>query len=300
MKGSSFKYLCKEGCKNLWFNRVMAVTSIAILTTCLILVGAAYLITINVNKIVGYVQSESEIVVFLKEVDEAKRKEIQANFEKNPEISSVEYTSKEQGLEDAKELIGDSGYLLDGYKDRNPIPESFVIKIKDIAKTADLAEEFRAIEGVDVVKAAVDVADTLVSLKKMINTFGMVIVGVLVIVSVVIISNTIRATIFTRRKEINIMKYVGATNSFIRIPFVVEGFLLGLVSAVLAFLLIWGGYTWIVSAVATDSSLWLNSALANIIPFKQIASQIALFFAGAGVVVSTIGSIISIKSHVKV
>lgn len=369
MRFSSFRYLVKEGAKSLWTNRVMTFTSIGVLTTCLFIVGAAYLLTVNVSSMVSYVETQTEMSVFLEdfakpEIDapktsiendtpegdtddtaapegdtapegtddtapegdtegetdteteeslaqrlaeekeryrQAKVAEIQAEIESNPNVNSVEYVSKEQGLEDTREMLGDQGYLIDDIKDRNYIPDTFVITLKDIALTAATKSEIERISGVDLVMASTEVSDTLIYTQRAISTIGSGIILALAVISIVIISNTIRATIFARRKEINIMKFVGATNSFIRIPFVVEGFLLGLLSALISYLFIWGGYSYLINSFSTaDATMWLSSVLQNVVPFEDVAKNLALFFGITGTVIGSVGSLISIRNHVKV
>ncbi|MEG0691682.1 MAG: permease-like cell division protein FtsX [Oscillospiraceae bacterium] len=330
MKGSSFKYLLKEGVRNLWTNRVMAFTSVGVLTTCLLIVGAAYLLTANVDSMVRYVEGQSEMSIFLNEFVEPAPEQtppvegeappaegetppasiyssnedritaIKAEIEANPNVKSCEHISKEQGLENTKEMLGDNGYLLDGITDRNYIPDTFVITLKDVSLTAQTKTELEKNSEVDLIVASTTVSDTLTYIQRTINTLGSAIIIALGIISLVIISNTIRATIFSRRKEINIMKFVGATNSFIRIPFIVEGFTLGLISASIAYLVIWGCYSYLIQAFTTDVSAWLNSAFKSIIPFNDIALNLALFFVITGTLLGSIGSVISIRNHAKV
>ncbi|MFZ2539126.1 MAG: permease-like cell division protein FtsX [Oscillospiraceae bacterium] len=338
MKGSSFKYLLKEGVRNLWTNRVMAFTSVGVLTTCLLIVGTAYLLTANVDSMVSYVGGQSEMSIFLNEFvapkpeqtppakgDNTKVKDdttktdgaeikkantyssnqdritaIKAEVEANPNVKSCEYISKEQGLENTKEMLGDKGYLLDSITDRNYIPDTFVITLKDVSLTAQTKSQLEKSAEVELIIASTTVSDTLTYIQRTINTLGTAIIIALGIISLVIISNTIRATIFTRRKEINIMKFVGATNSFIRIPFIVEGFVLGLISAVISYFVIWGSYSYLIQAFTTDVSVWLNSAFTSIIPFNEIALNLALFFVLTGTLLGSIGSVISIRNHARV
>lgn len=300
MKFSGFKYLTKEGCKNVWRNRVMSFTSIGVLTTCLIIVGAAYLITVNVNSVVKYIEGQSEMVVIVEEIDQAATTQLENNIKSIENIKSYNYISKEQALQNEMERLGDSAHLLEGYTDRNPLPAIFEIKVKDLSKTRDTAATLRELAGVESVQASDDVADTLTYMQNTVNTFGSALIIVLAIISMVIISNTIRATIFARRKEINIMKYVGATNSFIRIPFLVEGFLLGLISATIAFLVIWGGYQYLMGANTSGMTIWIKSMFDSLIPFKDIALDLGLFFGITGTMLGMIGSGISIRNHARV
>lgn len=301
MRASSFRYLLKEGFRNLWTNRVMTFTSIGVLTTCLLIVGAAYLITINVNSMVAYVESQNEMSVFMeRDADEAAVQAAKKQIESNPNVATVVYISKEEGFENMQESMGEAGALVEDIKELNPIPDTFNITAKDISMTAQLQQELLKIEGVETVTASVEVADTLTNVQQIATSLGGVIILALGIISLVIIANTIRATIFTRRKEINIMKFVGATNSFIRIPFLVEGFMLGLLSALITFLLIWGGYTYLLEAVRGDATSFLQSVFSNLIPFQELAGILALFFGVSGTVLGVLGSLISIRNHVKV
>ncbi|WMJ23568.1 permease-like cell division protein FtsX [Paludicola sp. MB14-C6] len=301
MKGSSFKYLLKEGIRSLWRNRVMAFTSVGVLATCLIIVGAAYLIKVNVDSMVGYIQNQTEMVVFLKQdADQATIDNVKSAIQKNANISKLTYVSKAQGLENTKKMLGNEGYLLDGLENRNTIPDMFELKVKDLSLTEQTVKELKTIAGVDIVQASNEVAHTLTYVQRTVNTFGSILIIALGIISLVIIANTIRATIFTRRKEINIMKYVGATNTFIRIPFIVEGFMLGLISAFIAFIVIWGGYHYLTAFVVEDASIWVKSALESIIPFKDLALTVGGFFTVTGTLLGTVGSVISIRNHARV
>lgn len=367
MRISSFNYLVREGFKNLYSNRIMAVTSIGVLTTCLIILAAAYLMTMNVQSMVSFVEGQSEMSVFLEEVivtptyttlppdlvvesgglviesniddladtniesenvedsttstpstttsnystsdnteleilrlrnEQVQR--VKTEIESNENVKSCTYISKEEGLENTREMLGEDGYLLDGIKDRNYIPDTFIVTLIDLSKTNESFSFIEQIEGVDIVIASTEVSDTLISIQKTVNTLGSLIILALAIISLVIISNTIRATIFARRKEINIMKYVGATNSFIRIPFLVEGFLLGLISAGIAYFLVWGGYNYLIQAFSMNSSAWLSSIFESIIPFESVADELAIAFGATGTILGSCGSVISIKNHAKV
>lgn len=314
MKRSSFRYLMREGVRSLWVNRIMSITSIGVLTTCLLLVGIAYLITVNVNGLVGYVSEQSEMSVFLKDVEKRegeseesvlKRRqeqveEVRAEIMAMPYTKTCTYISKEEGLENTKDMLGDAGYLLDGIKDRNYIPDTFVITLESLEHTGSVVSMLESLEQVDSVAASIEVSDTLTYIQRTVTVFGFVIILILGLISIVIISNTIRATIFARRKEINIMKFVGATNTFIRVPFIVEGFLLGLISALLAFVFIWAGYTYMLSSPMSGTTAWLDMALSNMLPFESVALPLGVFFLVTGVILGTVGSGASIRRYMKV
>ena len=298
MKASSFKYLVKEGATNVWLNRLMSLASVGVLTTCLLLIGFSLLITANINNMVDYIGDQNEVVFFIK--DDATQEQIDETFAslKNDErLFDVVYTDKAQALEEYKETMGDSAILLEGLEgEDNPCPASYRFKVADLSQTSAIVGELESHPIKELINAPTDVADTMTNVKDMINVFGLVLVVVLVVVSLVIIANTIRATVFSRRREINIMKYVGATNNFIRVPFFVEGILIGAIAAILAFLLIWGGYSLLFNYMTNHASVWLKQLLSSIIPFSQIAWPLLGCFMGSG----TVGCTFSIRNHLKV
>ncbi len=303
MRMSGLRYLIKEGFRNLWRNRVMSLTSVGVLTTCLLIVGVAFLLTINVNSIVHYVETQSEMCVFMVEgVTDDQLAQTEEEIRANKNVSGVELVTRTQGLENLKVQFGEDSFLLDGIDpESNPVPDTFIVTLHDIRKTQETQEALSKLENVDLVNASGEVADTLTYIQDTVSTLGLVIIIALAVISLVIISNTIRATIFTRRKEINIMKFVGARNSFIRIPFVVEGFALGLISAAVAFFAIWAGYAYLIQAFTEGmTSYWLESAFDSLIPFATIAPWLALFFGVTGTVLGVFGSLISIRNHIKV
>lgn len=299
MKSNSFKYLVGEGAKNVWYNRLMSFASVGVLTTCLLLVGFAMLFTMNVDEMVEFVMQQNEAVVFLKdEANDEQVAKLRQDLENNGNIDNITFISKEQAFEDQRETLGDDS-LMEGL-DKDTFPASFRVRIVDLSKMNQTVAALEKMDNVQKVNASPELAGTLSSAKNMVNIFGAVVIGALIIVSIVIIANTIRASVFSRRREINIMKYVGATDGFIRLPFVVEGLLLGFLSALVAFFVIWGAYTGLTHLITGGSSLWLKTMFQSIIPFKEVAWQIGLAFAGAGMITGGIGSAFCISSHLKV
>ena len=302
MKASSFKYLVKEGATNVWLNRLMSLASVGVLTTCLLLIGFSWLITANINNMIDYIGDQNEVVFFIK--DDATQEQIDetlAALKADGRLFDVVYKNREQALEEFKETMGEDAVLLEGLEgEDNPCPASYRFKIVDLSDTSAIVNELSENPIKLKINAPTDVADTMTNVKDMINVFGMVLIVVLIIVSLVIIANTIRATVFSRRREINIMKYVGATNNFIRVPFFVEGILIGAIAAVLAFLLVWGGYALLFNYITDHASTWLRQLLSSVIPFSQIAWPLFGCFVGSGVIVGTVGCTFSIRNHLKV
>lgn len=303
MRASSFRYLVKTGVHNLWANRMMTVASVGTLIACLLIVGFAVLFSINVDSIVEYLGQQNEVVVFMQMDTPA---EYMATMEE--ELNSMEgldevvYVSSEEGFAEYKEGLGEDSYLLDGMEAEAAeiLPAKFTAKIVDPQQVDAILASIRRMDYVDTAEAPTDLTKTLVSVRTMVNTIGGIVIAALVLVSLVIITNTIRASVFTRRKEISIMKYVGATNGFIRVPFIVEGVLLGIIAAVIAFLGIWGGYTIFVDAFATETSSWLGSITQNLVPFWDMGYQLLGYFLLAGILTGGVGSAFSMRGHLKV
>ena len=285
MRFGSFTYLLKQGAKNTYLNKAMSFASVGVLTACLVLVGMAMLFSENIKSIVGVIQQQNEIVIY---VDDDLTPSLEATLDRQirsmPNVSSVKYISKEQAFDNQKEILGD---LLDGYENEDVFPASYHVKVKDLS----LIEEN---------VAALNSLQVMVKTDKGVSLAGTVVVVALLIVSFVIIMNTIKITVFSRRREINIMKYVGATNGFIRMPFLVEGMILGGISVLISLLIIWYFYSQILSAIQGDSNAWLGSTVNALIPFSKIALPLGISYLVAGVTIGGLGSLVSIRKHLKV
>ena len=301
MKSSSVKYLIHEGARNVGSNRFMSLASVGVLTACLLLIGAAWLITINVNSIIGYVEQQNEIMAFVKDgTDQDQILQIEDKLRGIDNVHEVIYVSKDQALEQQKELLKDNAYLFEGFSNDNPYPDSFRLKVNDLSKLQETIDSVEAVDGIDSTSASADLAATITDIKKGISFAGTYIVAILSLVSLVIVANTIKITVFSRRKEIGIMKYVGATDLFIRLPFLVEGLILGLMSALLAFFMLWGGYQVVMQWMGGTQSSWVMMAFSNLVPFKDVALELLGAFCVAGMGIGTIGSMLFMGRFLKV
>lgn len=301
MRSGSIRYLLKEGVRNLWTNRLMTFASMGVLTACLLLVGFAMLLSDNVNSIVGYIEDQNELVAFLeKDNTEEENLALLEQIQAMSDVEEIVYVTKEEAWQIQKEKLGDAASLLEENGD-NPYYAYFTIKERDLSKLSATSAAIKKLDGIEKVNSSDSFAKSIVQLRQMVTLFGGAIIIALVLVSLVVIANTIRAAVFSRRKEINIMKYVGATNSFIRVPFLVEGVVLGALSAAIAFLLIWGGYTLLLDTLTNDLTIsFLANALKSMLPFREVALKLWLLFLGAGVITGALGSVISVRSHLKV
>lgn len=301
MTGGSFRYLVKHGVLNLWLNKLMSLASIGILAACLVLIGGAALISVNVNDIFSNIEDQNEMRVFLLETITASEKaSIEKRLDSITEIAEYRFIDKDEALEEAKELLGDNASILDGYIDDNPLAVSYKLRLNDITKTRELFEELSAMPGVEQVNAMNDVADTISGLERTILIFGGLVVIILILASIVVIQNSIRLTTYARRREINIMKYVGATNTFIRLPFLVEGILVGLIAAALAFGILYGIYRGVIKIFDSSSIIWVQKVSGQLVDFKICAPYLIIGFSASGILLGSIGSSSAIRRYLKV
>lgn len=301
MNGSSAKYLLGEGVRSMRENRQMSIASVGVLMACMLLIGAAVLFSVNMNALMGYVKNQNEIVAYVDlNATIEQIASLETQIEDMDNISSYVYISKEQALEESMQDLGSSAYLLDGLIDDNPLPASFRIKVGDLERLTETVAALEETPLVYQVNAATDVVTVLLDISKGVNTGGLVIVAILAAVSILIIANTIKVTVFNRRREISIMKYVGATDAFIRIPFLVEGVIIGMISAVLAFGLLWVAYEYVLNWLGGSQSSWLLMVLESMVPFGSIAFPMLGGFAGSGAAFGLIGSLFFLRRYLKV
>lgn len=298
MRLGSFTYLLKQGAKNTYLNKAMSFASVGVLAACLVIVGFSVLISENVRSIIGYVQDQNEIVVYLDDdITEDNKNALEIKLSELENVTEMSYTSKEEAFQSQKDKLGE---LLDGYENENVFPASFHLKISDLGKIEQDVETIKNLNGVYLVDAPTTVADFMVKLEKGIMVICWVIIIALLIGAFVIIMNTIKITVYSRRREINIMKYVGATNSFIRMPFLVEGMILGAVAAIVAFFIVWALYERIYMGIDADSASFISSLSSSIIPFSKVGWKLALAYLATGVVIGGLGSTTSTRKHLKV
>lgn len=299
MRGSSFGYLVRQGIINTWINRMMSAASIGILTACLILVGGAGLLAVNVRDVFQDIESQNEVVVFIQdEATDAQVDALDGFIDSLKYVSDYRFVSKEMALAEQKEYMGDQGYLLDGLEDDNPLPASFRITLDGLEYMEDLVGSVQERPGVESVSAPTDLAGTLEGIEKTALVLGAIIIGILIVASTVVISNTIRLTLYARRREISIMRYVGATDSFIRLPFVVEGITIGLLSSLLAFGIISTIYSSLGTLLRGSGIAWLSNV--SVIPFSELWLWVLGGFTVFGVLIGACGSAASIRRYLKV
>ncbi|MBQ1235256.1 MAG: permease-like cell division protein FtsX [Oscillospiraceae bacterium] len=294
-------YLIREGLRSLWQNKMMTLASVAVLSACLLLIGAAGLLSVNLNAAMQTIEDQNEVEIFILDcATEDQQTALATTIKNDATLQNYVYVSKQDALNEMKQKFGEDNPLLEGYEEDNPFPASYRVQLKDLATLKDTVAVYEALEGIEQINAPTDVADTLLSVSNLVTTVCFVFVAILVGVSLLIISNTIRLTVFNRRREINIMKYVGATNWFIRIPFLVEGMAIGLISALIAFGLVTWGYGAVVDMLAKTTSPFIATLSGGMVPYTNLWSIVLGGFIAGGVGTGAIGSLVSMQKHLEV
>ena len=282
----------------MWRNRGMGVASISSISAVLMILGVVLILILSINALVIDTQSKfDEIEIFL--YDDATDEQLVAIEDmvrsKNG-VLSILYKSKNQALEIYKEEWGDNADLLDGLETDNPLPNSYIIQLRDIEYADEIVDEAKGMSGVEKVNYHKEIIDKLMLMANYLRIGGIAIIAALA-VSRFIISNTIKITVSSRRREIQIMKYVGATNGYIKGPFVIEGLLFGLIGATLSIALVYFGYEYFFESV--NEQLYNIFAIILVKP-ESILADISIIFIAIGAGIGSIGSLVSMKRFLNV
>lgn len=301
MRLNSFKYLVKQGFKGIWFNRVNSFASLCVITISLLMVGISVLLSFNITKMIGAIESRNEVIVVIE--DGAPENNVAMLGEElagNSNVFEVNFYSKDQAWVDMQADMSEDEKALFQYMSRNPLPDCYRIRVKEIGELSKTVSWIQGLEFVDQVQAPNDFANILIGIRNVSTILFSAITLSLIIVCFVIISNSTRASVYARRREINIMRYVGASKSFIEIPFFVEGMVIGIVSAAIAFGLTWFAYTEVFKMFSTDVNMLSIFGLSALIPFEEIALGTGIAYAVFGVLLSGVGTVISTRKHLNV
>ena len=300
MRLSRSGYLIREGFRSIATHGFMSFASVTIIMACLIIMGSVALLSFNIDALIKNLESQNEVVAFVDEeiADEEQARSLQTSLEAVENVASVEFVSRDDAMENFMSKYDNS--LREGI-DETVFRHRFVIHLEDIALMEQTQNALEDVPGVAWVKAHLDYASAFVTLRNIVSAVSLVLTIILVFVSIFIMSNTIKLTTFGRREEIAIMKMVGATNGFIRLPFVVEGLVLGLLGGGLAFLAEWGLYSLITSRVmGTVTNSILTESVFSLIPFKELAIPVLVIFLSIGVLVGVFGGINAIRNYLEV
>ena len=295
MTGASLRYLIKEGFRNTWTNRMMSIASICVLMSCLVLIGSASMIFLNMDSLLSRIEEENVIMVYIK--DDANQAAIDTMGQEIKALGNVkelEYVPKEKAWAQQLETMEDAqAKFFPQISSDIPLPNAYKVTVADLGQFDQTVKGLKGLQNVDTIRENKDLAQKLVSIRQGITVISIVIIGVLFAISLFIISNTIKLTVYSRRLEISIMKSVGATNSFVRLPFVVEGMILGIVSGAVSLGLVWGLYE---LAVRQFGAL-LRSLSLSALPFAPYALQMLGIFVAIGIVSGVGGSMITMRKY---
>ena len=291
-------YLTKEGFRNVWVNRLMSIASVCVLMSCLIMIGIAFLAFINVESLLDRVDEQNVVMVFVdNDLSPQEIEKIGNTLDTMPNIEKVTFHSAEENSRDFYDQLQDQ-LLIDYFDDKEAetIPASFEVHLQDMEQFDATLEKINAIENKQYVRESRELASFLVTLRRSVSYISIGAVAMLLIVSLFIISNTVKITMFNRRLEISIMKNVGATNSFIRWPFMVEGMVLGAFSGFVSLGIVYGLYQLILASL---SNAFGALDLITPVDFKEYWYWILIGFEAIGILTGSLGSAISIKKYLK-
>jgi cell division transport system permease protein len=298
MKIRTTKYLVAQGFGGIWKNRLMSLASIGTIAACLLIVGIAYSIAANVDYMMKGLEQTLGITVYVDEqMEEMEIEQLEATLNKIAHVQQVQYVSRDEALKRLKEDIGENIGILEGLENDNPLPASFEITLEDAKYQEDVIKELNKIQRIEV-KYFKDEAAILVGINNMIRIVSLILISILALIGIMLMANTIKLTVYIRKQEINIMKYIGATDWFIRWPFVMEGILIGLIGAMIPLLLIWFSYNFIIQLLYEKYAI-----IQNLFKFLGTQEIFAVLFPVSifiGVGIGIIGSGISIRRYLKV
>ena len=297
MKFNIMGYLIGEGFKNTFKNKKSTFSAMLVMCISMLIFGVFFVLGENINHIMTTVEDAQAIQVFI--VNDATDEEIEVlgkQIEKIEGISNIEFLSKEEGYQRYLEQKGDKAYLFEGYQDA--INDSYIINFTDLKYSNNVQAMINGLDNVDEITSANETMESLINITNKIRIVTIAILVGLIISAIFIISNTIKLTVYARRKEISIMKYVGATNSFIRWPFIVEGIIIGILSAAISILIIGGGYKVIANSLL-ESTVMQNLGI-TLVGFGDMFNMLIIVYLALGIGIGVLGSAISMRKYLEV
>ena len=299
MKYNIFGYLIGEGFSNVFKNKKSTGASLMIMCATMIIFGIFLILGENINHFVAEVESVQGVQVFIN--NDATQEQIDEVGDKIRQIdgvSTVEYVSKDDALQQMKDRFGDKQDLLEGYEENNIFPASYVVTLTDLTKSQEVQDQILTFDNIKKITSKDETVTTLINLANGIKIVTGVILVLLVIISIFIIANTIKLTVHARRKEISIMKYVGATNGFIRWPFIVEGMIIGVFASIISIAIV--GFAYNIIAQKLISSEFMQVINMSLVTFGDMFNSIIFVYMLLGIGIGALGSVISMRKYLKV
>lgn len=290
-KRINLDYYIKEGFSSIFTHGFMSFASICIIMACLIIMGVFSIIILNINSIIQLAENKNEITAYVDErLEDEEAIALESTILSIDNVSNAVFTTKEEAMDNFAEKYSDN--VLDGIEP-DVLRHRYTVYLDDIALMEQTKNDLKAIDGIANVSAQTEIAQGFVTIRNIVSVVSIALIAILFVISVFIISNTTKLATFDRREEIAIMKMVGATNAFIRWPFVFQGFILGIFAALVSFVILWAGYELMVD--------WIFASLAGyLISFSSIAQSILIAFVATGFVVGVLGSVVTIRNYLKV
>lgn len=288
-------YFFKEGISGIRLHGLMSFAAVTVIAACLLIISTFALVAYNIDVLIDGLASQNEIAVFVDET--LSREEAQAladSLASVPNVSSVTFIPKEEAFENYLDMLGEDAYVMEDLREDNPLRDEYRVVMTDVARHDETVEAIKEVMGVAATNSEKEISDRLIQMKNIVNAVSYALMALLGAVSVFIISNTVRLAMFARREEISIMKMVGATDGFIRAPFVIEGAVLGLLSGVFAFLAEWGVYDYIATKLVESSGIF------DMVAFAAVWKGLLPVMIGVGVVIGILGSVLTIRKFLKV
>lgn len=295
MKKFNFGYFVTEGIRDLFLHGFMSFASICVIVACLIIMGSFVMVINNIEAAISTLERENEILVYIDdELPGSEAKSVGSKINMIENVLSASFISREEALESFVESQDDPEIFAG--LDESTLRNRFSVRLVDINLMKETKDQIEQIDGVAKVNAHLEMAEGFSAVRNIVNVVSAAIIVILFVVSVFIISNTVKLALFGRREEIAIMKMVGATNWFIRWPFLIEGMILGIVGAAISFFAEWGLYQLVVQKVSQVDTL----SLLDLLPFEEVLVPMAIAFGGVGFLVGVGGSLMSIRKFLKV
>ncbi len=293
MKLSGIPYLLKEGFRNIWANRMMSLASVVVLLSCLLITGTAALVSVNVQALIAGIGDDNEITVYLRpDCNDTDSLALGAKLSAIPNIETCRFRSRKEVLASYQKTLGDNIYAaMEG--EGNPFGNEYKIRLQDLSQYETTVTQIKTLEGVDKVSDRSDIAEKLTRLDQFVTTAGLWVVLILGVVTLFIIANTIKMTMYARRFEISIMKSVGATNAFVRIPFMVEAMVIGLLAGLLSSVVLIILYEPIRQAASNVIGMIRTATL----PLYEVWLPVLLSLSGIGLLIGLLGGAVSVTRY---
>ncbi len=291
---SRLGYLFAEGFRGIFKHGFMSFATVTIIIACLIIMGSVSLLSVNIDSLIGDLEDQNEVVAFVdEELSDSEAAAIQQYIIATDNISTSQFVSRDAAMDNFMSNYDEA--LMEGI-DASVFRHRYVIQLEDIAQMAQTKQDLEQIPGIAKVNAHLDYADSFITIRNIVTVVSLVLIAMLVFVSFFIMSNTIKLATFSRREEIGIMKMVGASNAFIRLPFVIEGLILGIFGSLIAFVAQWGIYNMLIGRISSS----FQAGFLNLVPFSAVQQYVLFGFLGIGVLVGAFGGVNAIRNYLKV